>query len=312
MANKVLITGATGFVGACIARRLLKEKYEVNVTTRESSDLWRLQDVIKDLKIYNTNLLDTEGVHKLAKSINVDVVFHLATYGGTHFEQDIDKIINTNLLGTWNLFREFSKKDIKMFINTSSSSEYGEKKLPMNEEMIVEPNNMYGASKASSTMLCSTYSKLNKVPLVTLRLFSPYGYFDTASRLIPTVIAGCLLDKEIRLSRKDSKRDFIFIDDVIDSYMSMINLNESYGEVFNIGSGIQYSVEQITNNIVKNIGANAKIVWNNDFKRQYEPEIWVSDNTKVLSKTKWKPKVSIDEGLTKTINWFKDNLDLYR
>ena len=124
----------------------------------------------------------------------------------------------------------------------------------MREDMRVTPNNIYGASKAAGTIICSTYAKINKLPLVTLRLFSPYGYYDAKTRLIPTVIISCLQGKEIKLSQKDSKRDFIFIDDVVEAYLAASRLVNSTGEIFNIGSGIQYTIEEITSNIVNLIG----------------------------------------------------------
>ena len=136
-----------------------------------------------------------------------------------------------------------------MFINTSSSSGYGEKFEPMREDMKVEPNNMYGASKAAGTILCSTYARTNKIPLVTLRLFSPYGYYDTKTRLVRTVISSCLLGKEIKLSQKNSKRDFIFIDDVVEAYLASSNLVNSYGEIFNIGSGLNNTINWFRDNL---------------------------------------------------------------
>jgi nucleoside-diphosphate-sugar epimerase len=312
MNKKALVTGASGFVGSCLTRRLLKENYEVHIIAREASNLWRLEDVLKDLRIHNTELTNSEEVAKLAHSINIDQVYHLATYGGYHYQINLEDIVNTNLIGTWNLFREFSKKNMDMFINTSSSSEYGEKFEPMKEDMKLEPNNMYGASKASGTILCSTYAKTNKIPLVTFRLFSPYGYYDSSTRLIPTVITSCLLEEEIKLSQKNAKRDFIFIDDVVEAYLSAIKLKDAYGEVINIGSGNQYTIEQVANIIISLIGKDVKVQWKKDLNRQYEPLIWVCDNKKAYEKLNWKPNVDITKGLNNTINWFKDNLEFYR
>ena len=312
MNKKVLITGASGFVGSCLARRLLKENYKVHIITRDTHNLWRLQDILKDMEIHNIDLLDSDKIANLASDINVDQVYHLATYGGYHYQTKLEYVINTNVIGTWNLFREFSKKDIEMFVNTSSSSEYGEKLEPMREDMRVEPNNMYGASKAAGTVLCSTYAKINKIPLVTLRLFSPFGYYDAKTRLIPTVITSCLMGKKIELSQKDSKRDFIFIDDVIEAYLASSKLLNSYGEIFNIGSGTQYTIEEIASTIVNLINKDVKIYWENNLERQYEPPIWVSDNKKANEKLNWEPKVKIVSGLNNTINWFRNNLQSYR
>jgi len=312
MNKRALVTGASGFVGSCLTRRLLKENCEVHIIARETSDLWRLKDVLKDLRIHNTEITSSEEVAKLAESINIDQVYHLAVYGGYHYQSKLEDIVNTNLIGTWNLFKEFSKKNIEMFINTSSSSEYGEKFEPMKEDMKLEPNNMYGASKASGTILCSTYAKVNKIPLVTFRLFSPYGYYDSSTRLIPTVITSCLLEKEIKLSQKNAKRDFIFREDVLEAYLLAIKLKDAYGEVINIGSGNQYTIEQVANIIISLIGKDVKVQWKKDLSRQYEPLIWSCDNKKAYEKLNWKPNVDITKGLNNTINWFRDNLEFYR
>jgi len=312
MDKKILVTGASGFVGSCLVRRLLEENYKLHIIARDTTDLWRLQDILKDIEIHNLDLLDNEKIANLASTISIDQVYHLATYGGYHYQRKLEAVINTNVIGTWNLFREFSKKDIEMFVNTSSSSEYGEKLEPMREDMKVAPNNMYGASKAAGTILCSTYAGINKIPLVTLRLFSPYGYYDAKTRLIPTIITSCLMGKEIELSQKDSKRDFIFIDDVLDAYLIVSKLLTSYGEIFNIGSGTQYTTEEITSTIVNLIGKDIKIHWKNNLDRQYEPIIWVSDNKKAKEKLNWEPKVKIVNGLNNTINWFRNNLQSYR
>ena len=312
MDKKVLITGASGFVGSCLVRRLLKENYKIHIITRDSTNLWRLRDVLKDIENHNVDLLHSDEIAKLASTINVDSVYHLATYGGYHYQNSVEDAINTNVIGTFNLFREFSKKGIGMFVNTSSSSEYGEKLKPMSEDMSLAPNNMYGASKVAGTTLCTTYAKTDKIPLVTLRLFSPYGYYDAKTRLIPTVITSCLLGKQIKLSCRDSVRDFIFIDDVIEAYLAASKLSNSYGEIFNIGSGLQYTTEEITCNIVNLIGKDVKINWENDPNRQYEPRMWVSDNKKVYEKLNWKPNVELNDGINNTTNWFRDNLQFYR
>ena len=312
MEKSVLITGASGFVGSCLVRRLLKENYKIHIITRNTTDLWRLNCILKDIEIHNVDLLNSDKIAKLANDISIDQVYHLATYGGYHYQNKVEDVINTNLIGTFNLFREFSKRDIEMFINTSSSSEYGEKSEPMREEMKVTPITMYGASKAAATMLCSTYAKINKIPLVTLRLFSPYGYYDAKTRLISTVITSCLLGREIKLSRKDSKRDFVFIDDVVEAYIAASKVINFHGETFNIGSGIQYTNEEIASNIINLIGVDSKIYWKNDLNRQYEPLMWVSDNKNAYEKLKWEPNIEIESGLNKTIKWFKNNLQFYR
>ena len=310
--KKILITGATGFVGACLTRRLIKENNEIYIITRNTSDLWRLDDIKNSLHIHDLDLMDSQKIKELAKEIKVNYVYHFATYGGYHYQNDLDKTISTNVIGTWNLFKAFSDEGIDMFINTSSSSEYGEKLEPMMENMILEPSNMYGATKASATILCSAYAKTKKIPFITYRLFSPYGYFDSGTRLIPTVITSCLSKTKLNLAKKNSNRDFIFIEDVINAYLSAINLKSAFGEIYNIGSGIKYSVEQVTDIIMNILNSKIEVQWGNEFNRRYEPQMWVGNIEKAKNDLKWKPKNTLQDGLEYTIQWFQKNMKYYR
>lgn len=110
MGKSVLVTGASGFVGSCLVRRLLKENCKIHILARDSTNLWRISDILKDLEIHNVDLLHSEEIAKLSSDINIDQVYHLATYGGYHYQNKVEDIINTNVIGTFNLFREFSKK----------------------------------------------------------------------------------------------------------------------------------------------------------------------------------------------------------
>ncbi len=303
---RCLVTGGSGFVGSNLVRRLINDENEVHMIVRKTSDLWRVDDIKNKITFHYTDLSKKDEIRDLIKKFKFDIVYHFAVYGGYNFQKDINKIINTNVLSTWNLFEECTKNGVQSFINTSSSSEYGEKFSPMREDMILEPNNMYGASKCASTLLLSTYSKEIKFNLITIRLFSPYGYFDSPSRLIPTVIKGALNNDKINLASKTSKRDFIFIDDVIEAYIKASTLKYKYGEIYNVGTGIESSVEQIVEKIIDITKSKSILNWNNDFNRQYEPKSWVGDISKMKNDLIM-PKISIDDGLLKTIEWFKKN-----
>ncbi|MGL6107480.1 NAD-dependent epimerase/dehydratase family protein [Romboutsia sp.] len=311
MRKKYLVTGANGFIGSCIVRKLINDNQEVHILARKESDDWRLKDLIKYITIHYIDLNDENTVKDFFYKQSFNVVFHLAAYGVYHFQKDIDMIINTNLTMTWNLVKACQETGVEIFINTSSSSEYGEKIEPMKEDMVLEPNSMYGATKAASTILCSTYAKLNKMQLCTVRLLSPYGYFDASSRLIPTVIRGCLENKDIYLGSKTSKRDFIFIEDVVEAYLKISNSNDKFGEVYNLGSGVEYTVETIVNKIMFLTNSKSNLHWGDNLGRQYEPKYWFADISKIKSDLSWSPKVDIDSGLRKTIEWFEKNKNLY-
>lgn len=146
MRKKYLVTGATGFIAACLVRQLIENNEEVHVILRKESNNWRLKDINKFIKIHYTDLNNEDEVKVLFEENSFNIVYHLATYGGYNYQKEVDSIINTNLNLTWNLFKNCKDTGVEMFVNTSSSSEYGEKNNAMREDMILEPSNMYGAT----------------------------------------------------------------------------------------------------------------------------------------------------------------------
>lgn len=311
--KKYLVTGASGFIGASLVRKLVKNNEDVHITLRKESHNWRLKDIENLITIHYCDLADENVVRDLLEKNSFNVIFNLATYGGYNFQKNNDTIINTNVIVPWNLIKICKETGVEIIINTSSSSEYGEKFEAMKEDMILNPNNMYGASKASATLLCSTYAKINKIPLCTFRLFSPYGYYDAQSRLIPSVINYCLENKDIYLGNKKSKRDFIFIDDVIDAYLEVLNYKNKYGEIYNVGSGIEYTIESVVDKIKYLTNSKSILQWGNKFdSRQYEPEHWYGDINKIKEELNWSPKINIDDGLSRTIEWVIKNKNFYK
>ncbi|MEM2900288.1 MAG: GDP-mannose 4,6-dehydratase [Thermoplasmata archaeon] len=311
--SKVLVTGATGFVGANLARHLLKEGYDVHIFVRATSNLWRIEDIATQMKIYILDLLEKEKVYSVVHEIRPTLIFHLATagiYGGVH--PDEYQAIDTNLVGTINLINACNDIDYKCFVNTGSSSEYGKKKNPMKEDDICEPNTIYGITKLAATLYAVNVGRKNGKPIVTLRLFSPYGPYDDSRRLISYVISNSLRNKPLSLSNPNSVRDYIFIDDVIEAYMSCIQKADyCKGETFNIGSGVQRKISEVVEIILQKVGSNLKPNWGSIAGRDYEPEIWQADITKARKHLNWHPKYRLEEGLERTINWFKDNLSHY-
>lgn len=307
----VLITGATGFVGSCLIHKLVNVNYDIHIIKREQSDVWRIKDILNRIESHNVDLFDRNGLEKLVKNIRPEIIFHTATYGGYPFQKDTNKIIQTNIIGTVNLVNACSKNGFDIFVNTGSSSEYGIKSKPMSEEDLLEPIDSYGVSKGAATLFCQAKAKSERLPIVTLRLFSPYGYYEELTRLIPSVIKSCLLGENPKVSSPNSIRDFIFIENVLDAYMRVIEASDIDGEIFNIGYGKQHSVGEVVDKIVRLTGNKVKPVWGSVPKRSNEPTIWQADISKAKDILKWEPKHNMDEGLSKTIKWFEKNISLY-
>jgi len=309
--KKVLITGSTGFIGTNLVRRFLKIGAEIHILTRTTSNKWRIKDVLKYVNEYCVDLLDYEKLEPIILDIKPEMIFHTATYGGYPFQKDVDKIIQANFIGTVNLVNACKKADFELFANTGSSSEYGVKSKPMTEEDILEPANDYGVSKAAATLYCQAVARREKIPIVTLRLFSPYGYYEEPTRLIPSVVISCLKGINPEVSSSNSVRDFIFIEDVIDAYMKIAEASDINGEIFNIGYGKQHSVGEVVSKIVELTGNYIRPKWGSVSPRANEPNIWQADIAKAKDVLRWEPKYSLEKGLTNTVKWFMENMVLY-
>jgi len=167
--KKVLITGATGFVGANLVRMVLKQGSEVYIITRKESDKWRIDDVLGEIAEYNTDfnidLLDCDKLKRIIRRIRPDIIYHTATYGGRPGQKDAIKIVQTNLIGTINLIKACQKFGFDLFVNTGSSSEYGIKERAMQEGDLLEPVNDYGISKSAATQYCRAVARNKGLPI---------------------------------------------------------------------------------------------------------------------------------------------------
>lgn len=312
--NKLLITGASGFIGANLAHSFLKLGYDVHIFVRRNSDLWRIREIRNKLKIHIVDLLDARTVQRVVKKIRPDVIFHCASYGGhMDSQKGRQQIFDTNVLGTVNLLQACIDTGFRCFVNTGSSSEYGEVTSHMVENIALKPNNYYGFTKAIATLYCGYIARTYKKPIITLRLFSPYGYLDSEDRLIPKLIFDLLgKRKKINLYSASAVRDYVFIDDVVEAYrMAIVKSGALQGEIFNIGNGIQRSVKDVIGQISKTLGRYPTVVYKGGRFKQYEPKAWVANISSAKRYLGWAPRHNFSSGIAKTIDWFKSSADDY-
>lgn len=309
--EKVFITGATGFVGANLVRKSLVEGAEVSINIRKSSDTWRIRDLLRDVSVVYADLTEYEKMNDALTVIQPDVIFHTAVYGGNAAQNDTGKIIESNICGTVNLLRCCKNTRCNLLVNTGSSSEYGIKKTDMKESDILEPVTDYGVSKATATLFCQKAARTDNLPVITLRLFSPYGPYEQKSRLVPSVIFAALQKKCPHISSRDFVRDFIYIEDVMGAYRTVLDFENPCGQIFNIGSGVQQTVGTVTDIIINELGN--EVTYETGLPRAWaeEPPCWQADISKAVSELKWRPEFSLNEGLARTIEWFKENMRLY-
>ncbi|MFZ3207705.1 MAG: NAD-dependent epimerase/dehydratase family protein [Geobacteraceae bacterium] len=307
---KALVTGATGFVGSCLTRRLVGEGHTVRALVRRDSNPWRIADIVRLCTMEEVDLRDAPAVEKAVARFAPEVIFHLATYGGFAVQTETAQIIAANFLGTVNLLNACARVGFGCFVNTGSSSEYGVKAGPMVEQDMLEPVGAYGVSKSAASLYCRSLAVEQNLPVTTVRLFSPFGPWDDGRRLIPYVITSLLRSSSPQLAAPNSVRDFVFIEDVIGLYLKLA-AHPLSGEIINAGSGRQHSIGEVVATIAELIGDSPAPCWETKESKRPEPEVWVADVTKAREKLEWIPETDLRDGLAKTIEWFRSHLGLY-
>lgn len=306
-----LVTGGTGFIGSQLIRRLINNGEDVHIIVRKEARFWRIEDIRHKVACHTSDLSDTDELRKIIEKIRPQVIYHLATYGAYPHQNEPDKIIKTNILGTWNLLKASSHIDYELFVNTGSSSEYGFKELPMKETDLLEPASYYAITKASQTLLCFHIARNEKRPIVTLRPFSVYGPYEEPTRFIPTLMNALYRKEKMNLVSPQISRDYIYVEDVINAYLLIDKFKNFTGKIFNIGTGVQSSIKDVVETAIKVTGETADFRWGQMTPRAWDTNNWVADISKARQLLNWSPKVSLEEGLSLMWEWFKSNSVLY-
>jgi nucleoside-diphosphate-sugar epimerase len=299
----ILVSGASGFVGGALTRRLADQGNEVHLLLRSGSNRQRLEG-LTGVRIHEVDLRDNAGVDRIVAEVRPRIIYHCAVYGGFAFQNETAAIFDINLRGTMHLLQACERVGFDLFVNTGSSSEYGIRNNPMAEDDAGFPLGDYGVAKCAATMYCRSEALLKELPIITLRLFSPYGPWDDRRRFVPYLIQTLAAGGMPLLSTPRSVRDYIYIDDVLDLYQAVTESAVVPGEVYNAGSGRQHSLGEVAE-IVRRILGGPEPVWGQKPSQRTEPEMWVADISKAKARFGWRPKRSLEEGLRGTVEWFR-------
>lgn len=312
--SNILITGASGFIGSNLARKLSKSGHKISLFINKKSNLWRIQDIISNFDTHFVNISDADEIKQKIRQIKPDLVYHFATYGVYPSQKNLSMMIKTNIIGSINLMQVLNEyNDIERFVNIGSSFEYGSKSKPIKETDMVEPNTAYGVTKVAQSHFAQYFAFHDELPAVTLRIFNAYGMYEEPGRLITDIMLSSINKSTLNVSTFEAKRDFIHMDDIIDAVIKASKMSE-IGEIFNIGGGRLYSVKEVIDLTNKITNVDLKISLDKKKQREFDKKGGkvVANIQKAKKILNWEPKLSLENGLSITYDWYRKNIHLYK
>jgi dolichol-phosphate mannosyltransferase len=302
----ILVLGGSGFVGANLLRALLLERADVYGTVLHTP-AWRLEGLPQH-NVLAVDLLVDINRNELLDRIKPRTIFNCVGYGAYSFETDTDLIYETNFRLTAKLLQRLEAQDITCYVHSGSSSEYGDTAAGPKEGDLPQPNSDYAVSKVACANLLGFYGRKKSLPCANLRLFSCYGPYEDASRLIPTLVRCGLRGQFPPFVDQAISRDFVYIDDIVEAYIdTALNLREPcFGDSFNIGSGHKTTIAEAANTTAELFSIPGQPSFGEMLPRSWDLADWFSDQTRTTETLRWKARTSFKEGLQKTADWYRN------
>lgn len=309
-----LITGGAGFIGSHLINALLSENKIICVDNFHEfySPEIKRNNIKKHLnnpgfKLYETDIVDFLSLEQVFEENNIDCIIHLAARAGIRPSlTDPLKYIETNINGTANLLELAKKYCIKKFIFGSSSSVYGARKEgPFKEECPVKPVSPYAATKLAGEQLCSTYSYLYGIQINCLRFFTVYGPGQRPDLAIHKFTKLIQDEKQVPVfGDGTTKRDYTYINDIIQGIIGAINYDKTQFEIINLGESRTVELNYLIKLLEENIGRQA-IIQRQPLQNGDVP-LTFADVSKAHQLLNYKPITNIEDGIKKFVKWFKN------
>jgi len=317
--KRVLVTGAGGFIGSHLTEALVDQGARVRVFVRYNSrgDIGLLSllpaDKREQLEIIAGDLRDQHAVAEACRGVSH--VFHLGAliaipYSYVHPRE----VVETNVIGTLNILMA-ARDRVERVVHTSTSEVYGTAlQVPISEEHPLQGQSPYSASKIGADKLAESFFCSYDLPVATIRPFNAYGPRQSARAVIPTIITQALTRDRVRLGALSPRRDFTYVEDTVDGFLRVAASEKAIGQVINIGSNHEVSIGDLAEKIIRLVGRDVELVTDEQRLRPERSEVrrLLADNHRAAEWLNWQPRTSLDEGLSKTIDWVAQHLDRFR
>ena len=311
----VLVTGGEGFIGSHLVEQLVRDGASVRVLGLYNPFGrygWLDPDVHTEVELLPGDVRDAERVSSAVAGC--DVVFHLAALIGIPYSYVApESYVQVNVQGTVNVATACRRHEVARLVHTSTSETYGTARVaPISEDHPMQPQSPYSASKIGGDMMALSFFHAFDLPVAVARPFNTYGPRQSTRAVIPTILTQLHRGAtEIELGTVSPTRDFNYVDDTVSGFLAIASCDAAVGQVLNIGSGREISIGDLVELLIEITGSSATIVTDESRLRPpgSEVERLLCDATRLRQLTGWEPKVSLEDGLRRTSDWVRDNLD---
>lgn len=316
---KVLVTGLLGFIGGCLAEKLVHDDHEVYGVVRRvaNRNMKAIECISKDITMISGDVSDYVSIRNALKTADPDIIIHLAALSPVRdsFERPFE-YQQTNLLGTMNIAHamlELPDPQTRKLVSASTAEVYGlQGKRPLNEDLALKPSSPYAVSKAAADLYLQMMFQTYDLNGTILRPTNTYGRkFDT-SFIVEYLITHMLKGEKVYVGAPDSVRDYMYVDDHVNAYLTVIESAKANGQVYNAGTGVGTSNRELAEIVAEKVGYDKKRLTFGAYPPGYpyrpsisdQPSI-VLDSTKIKRELNWTPMVSLGGGIDKTISYFQ-------
>ncbi|MDO4720378.1 MAG: NAD-dependent 4,6-dehydratase LegB [Peptostreptococcaceae bacterium] len=319
--EKVLVTGADGFIGSHLVERLMEEGKQVRAFVYYNSfNSWGWLDSfskekLREIEIFAGDIRDPNGVREAMRG--ADTVYHLAALIAIPFSyHSPDSYVDTNIKGTLNVLQAGRDLGTKRLLITSTSEVYGTAQYaPIDEKHPYQGQSPYSATKIGADRLAESFYRSFETPITIVRPFNTYGPRQSARAVIPTIITQLLSGaKEIKLGALSPTRDFNYVKDTAEGFVQIAKSEKTIGEEINIATQQEISIGELADEMIRQINPQAVVLCEEERLRPEKSEVnrLLGSNEKIRSLTDWRPKYSLKQGLAETIEWMRENLYHYK